>query len=701
MLRLISEFKKAIKPISVSVLSLFILMTNISCDNTVTEKYPSPDKVIILPDTSGISVSFFASDNGYFYKKSGDGKGELFYITGVNIGFTEPETDLSNPDISYDTYMRWFSYISEMNANTIRVFSVMNPDFYKALYDHNKSNPENTLYLIHGIWFNEELMYSVGDAYDDEILSSFKRAAKETVDIIHGHSDYTSYGKIKKAIYDKDISKYVVGYILGLEYPSEFVNDTNRYHSNITYADGDYITTKAGSSPFEAFLCEVGDSLISYETLTYQCQAPVSFLNWQPLDPLEHASEPFRDENDSAVLNTENIICKNTYYPGLFTSYDVYPYYPDFMSYEYSDADDNYKAYLKELKSVCNTPLLIAEYGLSTTRGMAHNGINGYRQGNMSEKEQGMLLSQMSRDIALSGCCGGLIFSWQDEWFKRTWNTEVYTPSDTFDRTHELSSAEQGYGILSFDAVNTLTGNDLNSEYTRISTYYDSEYLYLVLFPSNDYAFDKDTLYIPISVTGDGSDTAEEYDISFDRYVDKLLIVNGADNTRILTEISHDIFYHKYCVYKHILGEGILYNANSGKFNRIYEYNSNEMYIPTLDKTVQPQYRESGHLRYGDFAIDTLADLNVDHDGRITIRLAWYLLGIKNPKLKICIKPQSDKLVYTEFEKIYIGAGTSGIINLYESGFRGLDKIEYKERLKLSYSYISSVFHEIKYLFNR
>ncbi|MBQ7699137.1 MAG: hypothetical protein IJT49_02205 [Clostridia bacterium] len=704
MIQFITEAKKAIKPIVISVLSLFILTSSVSCNKDLKIEYPTPDLIIDLPDTGFVSVPFFASNNGYFYKNTGDNKGKLIYITGVDIGFTEPGTDLSSPDISYDTYMRWFSYISQMNANTVRVFSVMNPDFYKALYDHNKNDPDNTLYLMHGVWFNEELMYDIGDAYDDEILSSFKRAAKETIDIVHGNSDYTSYGRIKKAVYDKDISKYVIGYILGLEYPSEFVADTNRYHNNINGSDGDYIKTKEDSKPFEAFLCEVGDHLIKYETEYYDHQTPVSFLNWQPLDTLDHPSEPFKEENDSVSVNTENIISKENYYPGLFAAYDVYPYYPDFMSYDYTEFEDNYKAYLDELKAVHTVPLLIAEYGLSTTRGMAHNGINGYKQGNMTENEQGTLLTQMSRDIAQAGCCGGLIFSWQDEWFKRTWNTEVYTPADPNDRTHELSSAEQGYGLLAFDASKACPDGNSDEwnyttyiENTKIGTLFDAEYLHLVIDLPDGFDFYHDKLYVPISVSGAGSNNCTEYELIFEEYVDYMLIISGKDNTRMLTDANSDVFYYKYSVYKNVFGKEnrILYKNNSGIFNRIYEYNSNETYIPTLDKTLQPQYRESGLLKYGNAEEDTLADFYIASDGRLELRIAWYLLGIKNPKLKICIKPTDSKLEYREFDRILIGCGTEGLIKLYDSGFDGLDKIEYKERLKSSYNKVSDVFKEI------
>jgi len=94
---------------------------------------------------------------------------------------------------------------------------------------------------------------------------------------------------------------------------------------------------------------------------------------------------------------------------------------------DYQDSQgrrNTYIAYLRALNRFHSLPVVITEYGVTTGRGMAQRDVNtGRNQGHMSEQEHGQALVDCYRDIMDAGCAGSCVFTWQDEWFKRTWNT--------------------------------------------------------------------------------------------------------------------------------------------------------------------------------------------------------------------------------------------------------------------------------------
>ena len=108
-------------------------------------------------------------------------------------------------------------------------------------------------------------------------------------------------------------------------------------------------------------------------------------------------------------------------------------------------------AYLEDLISRHNMPVLVAEYGVPASRGVTHaNPYTGFDQGNHNEQEQGEMLLSMTKDIHDTGYAGGLVFAWQDEWFKRTWNTAEYTDEERRAYWYDVMTNEQHFGLLDF-----------------------------------------------------------------------------------------------------------------------------------------------------------------------------------------------------------------------------------------------------------
>lgn len=660
------------------------------------------------PDTEKVSVGFFAK-SGKIFAANGEKMTSVF-LKGVNIGLSEPLTDLSAPDTDYQTYYEWLELIADMGANTVKVFSVMPVSFYHALYDYN-TDAKSPLYLLHGIWFNEDYMYSYADAYDDEsaVINAFCRAVRETVDIVHGNCDYTMYDGVHPSNYSYDVSKWLVGYVLGLEWDYNFVMNTNT-HENKSQFVCKYLNTKPSASPFEAFLCRVGDVLIDFETANYAHQTPIGFLNWATTDPIEHTNEPFEEE-DCVSVDSENITATDKYYAGMFAAFDAYPYYPEFLNYqpEYVDYTDEsgknnpYRAYLNDLKKHYSVPLLIAEFGVPSSRGKAHSSTLGYDQGGITEQQQGEYISSMLYDIARADCCGAFVFSWQDEWFKQTWNTVKYSPKTAANRTPNVMSAEQSYGLLGYTPSANITidgkADDwdlskpvLSDENADLYTKYDETYMYILVGAKSGAALDN-KLIIPIETVSLGSRKNNEYGVSFDRAADFCLIIDGENGTRLMCDAYYNAFDFVYGITKQAVApDEFSGQKNSGEYRKINQFLSNEIVLPQTKKMIAADYYESGQLKYANSSENSLADFYAT-DSYIEIQLPWYLLNVLNSKEPTALGDfyNANEICYQKLNSIYIGCGKiksgtgSDEIKLVNSDFSPVKTVDYKQRLKKSY----------------
>lgn len=709
--------------------------------NDPNDPFPIMIKQIDNIQTSGIRLHSRAVGN-YFYTQNSDTKiwtGR--FLKGVNMGLTLPETDLNNPNIPYETYMRWFKQIKEMNANTIKVFTVMNPSFYNAFYDYNQKNKGDPLYLLQGIWINENDMYEIGDAYgkNNKILNDFKRTAREIVDIIHGNSRYTSYGEIESAIYDKDISAYVIGFILGLEWDYGFIGKTNENNPSKKTFTGKYLKTQ-NSSPFEAFLCNTGNHLIEYQTNNYKTQTPIAFLNWSTTDILTHSNEPFPEE-DAVSLDTNHIKSTKDYYPGQFAALDIYPYYPEFLNYQdeyikYKDPSgfiNPYRAYLKDLKAIYKMPIIVAEFGVPTSRGIAHKSIMGYNQGGISENDQGNIIIKMLSDIAKEGCAGGMIFSWQDEWFKQTWNTVKFYADNPSKRTPNRQSAEQSYGILTYEiqpqnplaqpfypdgkidewaGIYPLIMTDGNGQLLKqtknsdeltldLSVSLQSDALnILIQWDESKFNPTKDSILVALGTTSRGSTSYNSGKVTFTTPAGYLILIDKTKESKVLTDFYNDVFYYQYMVTKKVfsLTNGIP-KQNMGIFNPIRQFLSNEIYLPVTKKTISPVFYDSGILKQGNAnpdmdGFDSLADINIT-DKFAEVKIPWTLLNITNfpEKIRIADFYANKKLTFEKFKSIEIGTAfvkdnSNKKIEMKNFFLPDIETITYKERLKKSYAII-------------
>ena len=391
--------------------------------------------------------------------RSGDGW-QRFSLSGVNIGTGYPGLFPNESGISEETYYRWFRLISDMNANTIRVYQLQPPAFYNAFARFNRDH-EKHLYLIQGVDFQDRYLYTLDNLLDSS--EALLRHTRQTVDAVHGDHMALDSRQDQLHIYLTDVSDYVLGYLLGIEWDKTFVEYTCRINDLVEGYDGTYLRCDSGATPFECFLARWGDELLRHEARRYGQQHLLSFANWPETDPLDNDLNtfyvPHQQANREQFIDLEHIHPTGDLTGGLFASYNVYPYYPDFLQggpytafVDETGVRNPYRCYLSELTAHHTIPVVVSEFGVPASRSSAYRDLwRDFSHGGLNETEQGQAVAALLHDIRSAGCAGSMVFTWQDEWYKTVWNESLLSDPDRRAFWSNAMCAEQGFGLLAFE----------------------------------------------------------------------------------------------------------------------------------------------------------------------------------------------------------------------------------------------------------
>ena len=652
---------------------------------------------------------------------------EEFTVKGVDLGLAKPGHYATELAITKEEYLRWFSQIQELGANVIRTYTVAGPAFYEAFYEYNVNN-DNPLYLIHGVWVDDYLINSSFSALDAEFFKPFLKSCKQVVDVVHGRNKGSVEGSLFRTYYKWDISPWVIGYIMGVEWENTLVGYTDYSLTQEPQFSGDYFYTEDASN-FEIFLARVGEEVVRYETKKYGTQRMTAFSNWPTTDPLEYNINVIRKFGKTASIDVEHIKCTENFKSGQFASYHIYPYYPDYYKYQKGHEQNTYLQYLTDINAHHTIPVVISEFGVPSSRGMAarEEGL-GRNQGGMSETQQGYALVSMYQDIIEAGSAGGIAFSWQDEWFKRTWNTLAATDLLRTPYWSDYQTNGQYFGLLSFDpgkekSICYVDGD--RSEWTEkdrvtiqdgfsLSMKYDEKFIYF-LVEKDGWNLTTDKLYIPIDTTPkSGSLKADNLAVSMSEASDFIIEIDGKRNSHVWVQEYYDMVSALY--YNETMRENVFSrtypSADSAQFLtirlllnnvRYYERSSTggpdtPLEIYEYDMTNIRHYRieetyETGKLTYGNANPDSpdfnsLADFCAG-EGFVEIKLPWQLLNVADPTT---MRIHDDYyecygVEYLTIDSIRVGVGDgSDTIQMASFPMKKLGrKPEYHERLKQSY----------------
>lgn len=710
---------------------------------------------IYIPISHGDTVNVWATtDNQQIYVDAGQGY-EPFVIKGVDLGIGIPGYWATDYAIDKQTYLRWFQQIKDMGANTIRIYTILHDDFYNAFYEFNKDN-DDPLYLLHGLSVNDYVLNSHMDAFDDAFLKNLLKDGRAMIDVIHGSRRLSEEGDKGTGSYTKDISQWVLGYLPGVDWEVSNVVYTDQVNPEKSQYQGTYFYTTENASPYEAMLATLGDELVRHETERYGEQRLIAFSNWPSTDPFVYPTTVSMYRFKLACVDVEHIKTTDAFQSGQFASYHVYTYFPDYLQsiletkdlseeeidlrlgdalrktadYRLSlmerpsalellkDTDftdpsgrvNTYYSYIKLLADYHTMPVVISEFGITTGRGMAQRDINtGRNQGQMTEQAQGQALVESWKDIMNAGCAGGCVFSWQDEWFKRTWNTFPLADLKRNPFWSDYQTNEQYFGLLSFDPgkeknICHVDGScdDWNEkdrvwtdENYSLSMKYDEQFVYF-LVSGEKVSLDGETIYLPIDTTPkSGSNRCQSPALKFESDADFIIKLDGKNNSRLLVQERYDSLratysqeYYKKDAYVDPP------EKNSPVFVPVNLPLTLKAVLPNEDIMIPTgEYYETGKLTYGnanpaadDF--NSLADFCAG-DGFVEIRLPWQLLNFADPTT---MRIHDDYyecygVEYLSINSIRVGVGNGDeTIQMADYPMEKLgNKPEYHERLKESY----------------
>ncbi len=647
-----------------------------------------------LPPAAGTRLRVDARVRGDFFEVPGRlGVWRKFYVDGVNMGVALPGKYPAQFPSDSATYAGWLDTLSTMRANSVRLYTILPPEFYRALRGWNLRHPDRPLWLVQGVWTELPPNH---DFNDEAWRAEFHHEMRRVVDLLHGGARLPVRPGHAGGTYDADVSQWTLAYIIGREWEPYAVKAFEERFSGPSpgYA-GRYLTTTGGLHS-DAWMAEQCDYLLAYEVGRWNTIRPIAYTNWPTLDPLTHITEatgaeetawrkragreiprdPIEYENDVIGLDAMTTTATAANPAGWFASYHAYPYYPDFLLYDpdyntasSSEGRSNYFGYLTSLKRHHpGVPLLLSEYGVPSSRGLAHLQPQGWHHGGHDEVAMARIDARLTREIRESGAAGGIIFAWMDEWFKKNWLVIDYEiPSENNRQWHNVMDAEQNYGILGVYAgaagaspvlggpaagwrrltpVASPANPMAPGQPAALRAGHDESYVYLSAdFPAyagHDFPWDTHDLLLAL-------DTYRA-DLGQRALPDKLIsgdigfefVVELRDSSDAELRVTPD--YNPYVGGDAIVGGDdfgrfanrpvTIRNRDDGRFDSLFVI-TNRARFGRDGRFFPAQGINRGRLRYGTEQRSTLSDWYWDRTaGQLQLRLPWNLLNLGDPSTR-------------------------------------------------------------------
>jgi hypothetical protein len=421
------------------------------CSGGASEPSFAPEEVggLTLPARVQGTTVAAAADGGFV---------PLFWA-GVNLGSTVPGAQPGEVAATREDYDRWLEGIGDSGSRVVRIYTILKPDFYDALAAYNEAHSGRPLFFVQGVWIPEEEFVATGNAYTPVMTQGFRDEIDDAVAVVHGDAMLPQRRGHAGGTFASDVSRWLLAWSIGVEWDPQAVQSTDRLNAGRAPYRGRYVLASADATPMESWIASMLDHTAAREAARGWSR-PLTFTNWLTVDPLDHSDyEPLPDE-DLVSVDATHIAATDAWPGGFFASYHAYPYYPDFLTNtpEYQTyerpgdgAVDPYSGYLHALRiHHGDQAVMVTEFGVPSSLGVAHSGPLGRDQGNHAEEEALAMDAQMLRDLEEEGYAGGILFEWMDEWFKFTWNTlDLELPGDRRQLWKNDLTNEKFFGLVS------------------------------------------------------------------------------------------------------------------------------------------------------------------------------------------------------------------------------------------------------------
>jgi hypothetical protein len=670
---------------------------------------PDWDRAERLPHSRPENLQLVSRTRGQGFEVSLGSGWKPFYLRGVNLGVALPGRFPGEFPTDSARYAGWLDTLARMNANTIRVYTILPPSFYRALLAWNTGHPDRALWLVHGVWAE---LPPRNDFEEAKWKAEFQGEMRRVVDVVHGRAALAVRPGHAAGVYNADVSRWVLGYIVGREWEPFAVKSYDAKNRSGGYL-GRYLQVRRAPA-MDLWMAKQCDLMLAYEVDAYNALRPIAYTNWPTLDPLSHPTEASTSEearwrhksgrqshagkleyeNDAVSLDANLVEATAANPAGWFASYHAYPYYPDFMmldpGYRKAQGPEGKSSYLAYLRQIVAhheaIPTVISEYGVPSSRGIAHVHPEGMGHGGHDEREMAAIDARLTRDIQRSGAAGSILFAWMDEWFKKNWAVIDYEiPQENTRRWHNVMDAEQNYGILGQYAgapgttprlggdpglwrALTLVqnGSPGGSGPRRLKAGADESFYYLAVeVPQGSFPWDSmgiqlalDT-YLPAVGQHQLAQGRIRSEIGFEFLVD---LVSPHKATMAVTP--------DYNRYDSLLDPKL--GDDFGRFSRRpvvtrdrQDARFDSLFIITnrarfgRDGTFFPALGYNrGRLRFGTEASSTLSDWYLDEKaGLLELRLPWDLMNVTDPSSKTLLfdRQQSGKFGTASAAEFHVG----------------------------------------------